>query len=57
MANVPTYLTTADLLINYNILKINALYNYLLIKQYHNAAQKNNTHFINMFQLKPRNII
>lgn len=57
MANVPTYMTTADLFINYSILKINVLYNYLLIKRYQHAVWKNNTHFINMLELKPCEII
>lgn len=57
MANVPRYTTTVDLFIKYDIIKIDMLYNFLLIKRYQDSIRRNNTNFINMLKLKPREII
>lgn len=56
MANVTRCTTTADLFPKFNIMRIDVLYNFLLINRYKDSIRKNNTHFINMLNLKPREI-
>lgn len=57
MGDVLTYRTAADMLIEYSLLKTSVLYNQIRVKRYQEPVPKKNTHFINMLELKPHEII